>query len=184
MHDMEGTFQRDFDRDRRLWRRLDAAAWVVSIGTTLLFLLLVMPLGRISPWLLLLNLYSVFTRLSTWVAWKAVLFPPFLLRLDDEDPGVAEAARSVLDRNRSAIVRPILVDCLRASDPAAVAATTCQELAALAREHGIERRRTFARRWFLAWAAVSLALWGTVVATGAGPTETSRLAPRPSAARR
>ena len=37
---------------------------------------------------------------------------------------------------------------------------------------------------FLAWLALSALLWGTVIATGAGPTEATRLAPRPSAAGR
>ena len=168
--DLEAAFEQDLARDRALWRRIDIAAWLIALAAIVTLLILILPLGRTSPWLQALSLYGIFTRLSTFVAWKAFLFPPFLLRLEDDDPTVAAAALAVLERHRASIVKPILVDLLLARDPATIAAFPAEAVAKAAREHRIEERRRFARRWFVAWCLLTVVIWTTLVVTGGGPT--------------
>lgn len=168
--DLEAAFEQELSRDRSAWRSIDIGAWLISLGAIATLLVLILPLGRTSPWLQALSLYGIFTRASTLPAWKAFLFPPFLLRLEDEDPVVAAAALAVLERHRASIVKPILVDLLLARDPATIAAFPVESLARAAREHRIEERRRFARRWFVAWCLVTVVIWTTLVATGGGPS--------------
>jgi hypothetical protein len=168
--DLESRFEEDLAWDRSIWRRIDIGAWLISLGSIVTLLILILPLGRTSPWLQALSLYGIFTRLSTFVAWKAFLFPPFLLHLKDEDPVLAAAALAVLERHRASIVKPILVDLLLARDPATVAAFPPEAVAKAAREHRIEERRRFARRWFVAWCLLTIVIWTTLFATGGGPT--------------
>jgi hypothetical protein len=168
--DLEARFEEELGRDRALWRSIDIGAWLISLTAIVTLLVLILPLGRTSPWLQALSLYGIFTRASTFVAWKAFLFPPFLLRLEDEDPVVAAAALAVLERHRTSIVKPILVDLLLARDPATVAAFPPAAVAKAAREHRIEERRRFARRWFVAWCLLTVVIWTTLVATGGGPS--------------
>src|SRR3990167_4858256 len=168
--DLEARFEDDLARDRSTWRQIDIGAWLVALAAIVTLLILILPLGRTSPWLQALSLYGIFTRVSTFVAWKAFLFPPFLLRLEDDDPVVAAAALAVLERHRTSIVKPILVDLLLARDPAAIAALPAEALSNVAREHRIEERRRFARRWFVAWCLLTVVIWTTLVVTGGGPT--------------
>lgn len=167
--DLEARFEQELARDRATWLRIDIGAWLISLGSIVTLLILILPLGRTSPWLQALSLYGIFTRLSTFVAWKAFLFPPFLLHLEDNDPVVAAAALAVLERHRAGIVKPILVDLLLARDPATVAAFPAEAVAKAAREHRIKERRRFARRWFVAWCLLTVVIWTTLVATGGGP---------------
>ena len=146
-------------------------ASTIALSTFVTLFILLIPLGRTSPWLTALTLYSIATRASSFVSWKAFLYPRFLLFLDEPDPDVAAAAAAVLDRHRSAVIRPILKDLWRDYDAAAIAALDATELASLAREYDVERHRRFGRRWLTAWCVLSLVLWGTVIATGGGPTE-------------
>lgn len=165
----EARFERELATDATLRSVFNWGSFAVSILTVIVFLMLIMPLERTSPWLILLSLYGIATRMLATVSWKAFLVPRFVLLVDDPDPAQSAAARAVLDRHREAIVGPILKDLLRRWDGEAVAAIGYDEIAALARAHGIEARRSLGRRCLVAWAVVSVLLWATVIATGAGP---------------
>jgi hypothetical protein len=167
---LEQRFERELQRDHRLRRLFGIGSWIVAFSTIATLLILIIPLGRTSPWLIMLSLYSVATRILAALSWKAFLYPRFLLLLEDRDPNVASVAAAVLERHRPAVVRPILEDLLRPADAAAVAAMDTTELASLARQYGVERRRRVGRRWLVAWCVLSLVVWGTVIATGGGPT--------------
>jgi hypothetical protein len=166
----EQRFERELQRDQQ-WRRVfNIGALTIALSTIVTLFILIIPLGRSSPWLIALTLYSIATRGSSLVSWKAFLYPRFLLLLDEPDPDVAAAAAAVLERHRSAVVRPILKDLWRDFDAAAIAALDATELASLAREYDVERHRRFGRRWLIAWCVISMGIWGTVIATGGGRT--------------
>jgi hypothetical protein len=167
---IEDGFARGLDRDRRLLRICDVGTMIVSISTIVAYLILIMPLGRTSPWLVLLSLYSIATRASMVVADMVLLFPRFLLHLEDADPVVARAALSVLERRRGEVVRPILRAWMRPCDDASVAGMAVAELASLARARGIDAKRRLGAAWLAAWVVLTALLWGTVIATGGGPT--------------
>lgn len=167
---IEAEFEKGIDTDAgiRLWCNVVTLA--LSIATPVILLVLIIPLGRTSPWLVLLSLYSIYTRGSMFIASAALLFPRFLLALDDEDPARREAARRVLERRRAEVVRPILKAWMKPHDDNAVAAFPVDELARMARERDIPKWRRIAIGWFAAWVVLSILIWGTVVATGGGPT--------------
>jgi hypothetical protein len=167
--EIEQRFERELQRDQQLRRVFSIAAPAISLSTVATLYILMISLGRTSPWLTALTLYSIATGASSVVSWKTFLYPRFLAFLDDPDPDVAAAAAAVLDRHRSAVVRPILKELWRDFDAAAIAALDPAELACLARTYDVERHRRFGRRWFVAWCALSLVIWGTVIATGGGP---------------
>ena len=167
----EQRFERELERDQQLRRVINIGAWVVSIFTVVTLIILLIPLGRTSPWLIALSVYSVATRFSTLVSWNAFLYPRFLPFLDDANPDVAAAAVAVLERHRSAIVRPILQELWRDFDAAAIAALNPTELALLARKYDVERHRRFGRRWLVAWCVLSIVIWVAVIATAGGPSE-------------
>jgi hypothetical protein len=166
----EHRFERDLQRDQQLRRIFSIGAPAISLSTVATLYLLMIPLGRSSPWLVALTLYSIATAASSVVSWKTFLYPRFLPLLDDPDADVAAAAAAVLDRHRSAVVRPILKELWRDFDAAAIAAVDPTALASLAREYDVERHRRFGRGWLVAWCVLSLVIWGTVIATGGGPT--------------
>lgn len=165
----ERRFEEELAKEVELRRGLDIGAWCVALFSLATLLLLVMGMGRTSPWLLGLSFYIILTRASSFVLMKAFLYPRFLLELDSSDAEVAAGARAVLERHRSRIVRPVLRDLLRSSDAAAVAALGAEELATLARDYGIEERRRFGRRWFYAWCLLTVLVWSTLLLTGGGP---------------
>jgi hypothetical protein len=166
----ERRFEEELQRDRQLRRVFNIGTWTISLSTFATLYILIFSLGRTSPWLNALTLYSIVTRASAIVSWRAFLYPRFLLRLDDADPDVAAAA-AVLERHRSAVVGPILKNLWRNADAPALAAVDTAELASLAREYNVERQRRIGRRWLVIWCLLSLAIWGTVIATGGGASE-------------
>jgi hypothetical protein len=168
---LEATFERELERDRAWLRRFTIGSWVVSLSTVALYLILIMPLGRTSPWLVAMSLYAIATRLLAFLAWKAFLFPRFLLHLDDGDPATVTAARALLERHRSDVLQRILVDHLAPSDPASVAALPAEEVAKLARAYDVEWYRRLGRGCLLAWVLISAAVWTTLIVTGGGPTD-------------
>ena len=167
----EQRFERELQRDQQIRRAVSIGAPAIAFSTFVTLYILMIPLGRTSPWLVGLTLYSVVTGASSLVSSKAFLYPRFLLVLDDPDPVVAGAAAAVLERHRAVVIRPILKDLWRDFDAAAIAAVDPTELASLARKYDVERHRRFGRRWFVAWCVLSLVIWGTVIATGGGPAE-------------
>jgi hypothetical protein len=168
---VEQRFEQELQRDRQLRRVFNIGTWMIALSTFATLYILIFPLGRTSPWLNALTLYSIVTRASAIVSWRAFLYPRFLLRLDDANPDVAAAAAAVLERHRSAVVGPILKNLWRNADAPAIAALDTAELASLAREYDVERQRRAGRRWLIVWCVLSLAIWGTVIATGGGPSE-------------
>jgi hypothetical protein len=164
----EQRFERELQRDHELRWVFSIGGWAIAISTFAMIYILSIAFARTSPWLMALPLYMIATRALAFVSWKALLYPRFLLRLEDADAGVA--ARAVLDRHRPAIVKPILKSLLRDADASAIAAIDASELASLARQHDIERHRRLARRSFVAWCVLSIVVWGTVIATGGGPS--------------
>lgn len=165
---LEARFEEELAADA-WWRTFfNRGAWVMALSAVGTFLLLIMPLHRNGPALIFLSMYSPFTRILSMVAWKAFLYPRFALRLDDADPAVAAAARAVLDRHRDDVVERILVDEMLPSKPSDVAAFDPAELARLARKHDVEWWRRTGRVVLLVWSLLSVALWGTLVATGGG----------------
>jgi len=169
--EIEQRFERELQRDQQLRRLFNIGTATVALSTFVTLFILIIALGRTSPWLIALPLYAIATRASSFVSWKAFLYPRFLLLLDKPDPDVAAAAAAVLERHRSAVVRPILKDLWRDFDAAAIAAQDATELASLTREYGVERHRRIGRRWLTAWCVLSLVIWGTLIATGGGPTD-------------
>jgi hypothetical protein len=167
----EQRFEHGLQRDRQLRRVFNIGTWTISLSTFATLYILIFPLGRTSPWLIALTLYSIVTRASAIVSWKAFLYPRFLLRLDDANPDVAAAAAAVLERHRPAVVGPILKNLWRNADVPAIAAVDTAELASLAREYDIERQRRIGRRWLIVWCVLSFAIWATVIATGGGSSE-------------
>jgi hypothetical protein len=168
--DTEQRFEREFQRDQQLRWGFRIGCWAIALSTFAMIYILSLAFARTSPWLMALPFYMVATRALAFVSWKALLYPRFLLRLEDEDADVAVAAQAVLDRHRTAIVRPILKSLLRDADAPAVAAVDTHELGSLARQYGIERHRRLGRRWLVAWCVLSVVVWGTVIATGGGPS--------------
>ena len=163
----EQRFERELQRDQLLRRVFSIGSWAISLSAFATLYILGIAFGRTSPWLLALTLYMIGTRVLSFVAWKALLYPRFLLLLDDPDAG--DAAKAVLERHRPAVARPILKSLLRDADASAIAALNASELGSLAREYDVERRRRSGRRWFVAWCVGSLVIWGTVIATGGAP---------------
>jgi hypothetical protein len=163
----EQRFERELERDQQLRLIISIGSWTVTLSTFAMIYVLSIAFGRTSPWLMALPVYMIGTRALAFMSWKAFLYPGFLLRLDDPDQ--AEAAKIVLERHRLAIVRPILKSLMRDADAPAIAAVDAAELVSLAHQHDIKRRRRVTGRWFVVWCLVSLALWGTVIATGGGP---------------
>lgn len=163
----EERFERELQRDQQLRWIVSIGGWAVTLVTFAMIYVLSIGFDRTSPFLMALPLYMIATRALSFVSWKALLYPKFLLRLDDPDQALA--ARAVLERHRSAIVRPILKSLLRDADADAIAAVDAIELGALARQHDVEQRRRRARRWLAAWCALSLLVWGTLIATRGGP---------------
>jgi hypothetical protein len=168
---LEAELERELAIDHALRRRIDIGAWIVALFTIATYLTLIMPMGRTSPFLILLSLYAIATRIGAYVSLKAFEVPRFLVRLDDADPGVRTAARAVFDRHRAAILRPILMNRLESYDAAAIAAVPPERAAQIAREYGIEARRRLGRLYFAVWCVVSVAIWTTLVVTGGGPTD-------------
>ena len=167
---IEARIERDFQRDQRLRWVFSIGAPVISLATFVTLYVLTIALGRTSPWLVTLPVYSIVTTASAYVSRRAFLYPRFLVLLDDPDPDRSAAAAAVLERHRPAIARPILKEVWRDFDPAAIAALEATEVASLARKYDIERQRRFGRRWLIGWCLLSLVMWGTLIATGAGPS--------------
>lgn len=165
---LEARFEEELAADTRLRNFFNRGAWVMALSAVATFLLLIMPLHRNNPALILLSMYSPFTRILSMVSWKAFLYPRLALRLDDGDPVVAGAARAVLERHRDDVVERILCDEMLPSKPADVAAFDPASLAELARKHDVEWWRRTGRIVLVAWSLLSFALWGTLVATGGG----------------
>jgi len=164
----EQRFEREFQRDHELRWVFRIGCWAIALATFAMIYILSIAFGRTSPWLMTLPVYMVATRALAFVSWKALLYPRFLLRLEDADAAVA--AKAVLDRHRPAIVGPILKSLLRDSDAPAIAAVDTSELVSLARQYDIERHRRLGRRFTVAWCVLSIVVWGTVIATGGGPS--------------
>ena len=79
----------------------------------------------------------------------------------------------ILHRRRRAAVEEIRSELPDAPSPSSVRKLLeiMIDRGLLAREYDVERRRRFGRRWLIAWCVLSLVIWGTVIATGGGPTD-------------
>jgi len=168
--DLEAAFDREFAMESARLRRINVGTWAIALGTIATYLTLIMPMGRTSPFLILLSLYAIATRIGAYVAQKAFEVPRFLLHLDDADPNVRHAALAVLERHRTAILTPILTNRLESHDDKAIAAVTPARAAQIAAEYGVEPRRRLWQLYFFVWCVVSAVLWTTLVVTGGGPT--------------
>jgi len=168
--DAQAEFEREYSADRTRYTRINVGSWSVSLATLAVYLTLIMPMGRTSPFLILLSLYAIATRIGAYVAAKAFEVPRFLTHLDDADPAIRTAARTVFEQHRAAILDPILTNRLEFHDTAAIAAVTPERAAQIAAEYGIEPRRRLWRLYFFVWCVVSVVLWTTLVVTGGGPT--------------
>lgn len=166
----ERRFEQELRRDQQLRRVFGVGASIIALSTFVTLYILIIPLGRTSPWLTLLTLYAIVTSASSLVSWNAFLYPRVLLALGEPDPDVAAAAAAVVDRHRPAVVGPILKSLLRDAEARAIATMDATELCSLARQYDVEWHRRFGRRWLVAWCVLSLVMWGTVIATGGGPT--------------
>lgn len=164
--DLVAAFEQQYQSDRQWIRVLDAVAWVVTIVSLTVLLVILFGYERQTPELVALTLYPALTRGSMLLAAKAVLFPPFTVHLDADDPARAAAAQRVFERHRREIAPRILAENLEPADRDAVAALPIERVAALAREHDIEGWRRWGARWLIGWCVLSAALWSAVLLGG------------------
>jgi hypothetical protein len=166
----EARFERDLARDRRLLGFFNHATLAASLVIVAVLVILAIPMGRISPWLVGLTFYSAGTRLCVFVARYALGLPLFLVELDSHDLSVRSAARAVFERNRETLATALLTQGNERPTPEQLRALEPEQAAAIARSRDLPVRRRNGIVCAAVWTAVSLAIWTTLVAAGGGPT--------------
>lgn len=164
--DLAADFERQYQRDQQWIKVLNAVAWIVTVVSLSVLLVILFGYERQTPELVALTLYPALTRGSMLLASKAVLFPPFTVHLDDSDPVRAAAARRVFERHRREIAPRILAEQLEPADRDAVEALGIERVAALAREHDIDGWRRWGTRWLIGWCILSVALCAALLLGG------------------
>lgn len=157
-----------------LARRLRLGATIVSFGTIATLLTLLLIVGRSNIALVLMTVFSIYTRASSIFVHLAFRLPPFFLRLDDPDPSTREAAVELAREHRSAL-RPLLVDNLLPSDDEAIASLSDDRLAELAKLAEQPKWRAFGRKWLVAWVVVFTTGLVTLIVTRGGETLAERV---------
>jgi hypothetical protein len=168
--DFEARFERELARDRELLRFLNRATLWFSLFTVAVLLTLAIAMGRNSIWLATIPFYSVGTRLCVFVARYAIGLPLFLLELDSPQPAVREAAQRVFERNRAEIGTAMLTHANERPTPQQIGELRAEDAAAIARSRDLPSRRRTGLAVAIVWAAVSIVVWGLLIATGGGPT--------------
>jgi len=161
---LEATFERELARDRELLRFFNYGTLGWSVLTVAMLMTLVIPMGRTSPWLILISVYAISTRLGVLLARGALAVPRFLLRINDDDPETRAAARAVFERHR-----PGMTKALRAGSRSA-GELTYDEAARLAAERRIASRRRTGVVLVATWTAITVAILVLLIRTGGGPT--------------
>jgi hypothetical protein len=164
---MEQCFERELARDRALLAFFNYGTLAASLFTVSTLLVLIIPLHRTSPWLVLLSLYAIATRLCVLVAKRALGVPGFLARLDDPDPYVAAAARTVLERHRSVLAKPLA---RLGTDDSANTAIDFEHVARASRDFVTAGWRRTGMACLAIWCVVTVAVITMLVVTRAGPT--------------
>ena len=165
---LEEEFERDLAKDRRLLRFFNYGTLGWSLLTVALLMTLVIPMGRTSPWLILLSVYAISTRLAVFVARRALLVPRFLVRLGDDDAAARMAARAVFDRHRPALTKALMTGHPGSSGSAPE--LSYEDAATGARDRDIAGRRRTAQITLAVWVLVTIATIAILIDTGAGPT--------------
>jgi hypothetical protein len=165
---LEQRFELDLARDRTLLAFFNYGTLAISLFTVSTLLVLIIPMHRTSPWLILLSVYAIATRLGVLVARRALGVPRFLTRLDDGDPAVSSAALAVLEQHRSVLARPLAR--LATDDSDEAPDMSPEDIARAARKHEAAAWRRTGLVCAALWCVATVAIVATLIATRAGPT--------------
>lgn len=168
-HDALQLLLERWQRERRIATLLRRGATVVSLGTIATLLTLLLVIGRSNIALVLMTVFSIYTRASALFVHLAFRLPPFFLCLEDPNPAIRAAALELAREHRSAL-RPLLVDNLLPSDDEAIAALPDERLVELGRLADQPKWRAFGRKWLILWCVVFATGLVTLIATRGGET--------------
>lgn len=154
-----------WEGDKRRLKLLNRVTGVIPLFTIPFLFYLLIGRQNWSSSLIALSLYTVFTRVSIMVAYRAYLYPEFLGALADDDASTREAAMALVDTHRKEILYEILRERMEATEDEALAAITREEILSWPEVSAIPARRRLLTLWIAGWGVVTvlvaLVVWRT-----------------------
>lgn len=151
-----------FERDQRRLNLINRVTILIPILNILFLFYLLLVTENWSSALVALSLHGIFTRLSYMVAFRAYLYPKFMLEFVGESSARREEAEALLAAHRKSVLYEIQRERLEPTADEALEAIQIEEIASWDEVRDIDARRRFGKIWLVVWVVVSVIVYSIV----------------------